>query len=179
MRSVFLMGKVKDLSIWRAHSYLIFERKTHSILFSGWSTEIVRLQLAKGFLGLALNKTLKPYCQSVTNPETKTRPSIQLPNQRTEKTLNIFTRGKTAPWAFAYRKITKVLLSTIKKTQNNIWHAKCARGPEEGPELISWYAKRGAFFQPGKAGNTDGEKRLSDVGKILLVTGPKKDHVSI
>ena len=76
-------------------------------------------------------------------------------------------------------KLTKALLRTIRKKQKNISHAKSTRGPEEGPELISRYAKRGAFFQPGEAGNTDGEERLSDVGKILLATGPKKDHVSI
>lgn len=58
-------------------------------------------------------------------------------------------------------------------------HAEHARGPGEGPELISSFAKRGEFFQHGEAGNTDGEKRLSQAGKILPVTGPKKDHVSI
>lgn len=76
-------------------------------------------------------------------------------------------------------KLTKALLSIRRKKQKNVSREKHARGPEEGPELISWYAKIGAFLQSGEAGNSDGEKRLQDVGKILLVTGPKKDHVAI
>lgn len=97
------MGKVKDPRIWRAHSYFIFERKIHSFLFSGCCTETTRLHLAKGFLGLILNKSLQPYCQSVTNPETKPRASIQLPSQCTEQNLPILTWGKASTWVFAYR----------------------------------------------------------------------------
>lgn len=74
-------------------------------------------------------------------------------------------------------KLTKALLSAIRKKQN-ISHAKRARGLGEWSEPISCYAKRGEFFQPRETGGTDGEKRLSDVGKTPLVSGPKKDHVS-
>ena len=148
------MGKVKDLSIWRAHSYFIFERNIHSILFSGCPTEIVRLHLAKGFLGLVLNKSLKPYCQSVTNTETKNRPSIQRPNQWAEEKLTVFTWGKS----------------------RRTYHMQSVQ--EAQRKGLSWFHNT-QNFQPGEAGNTDGKKRLTDVRKVLLVTRPKKDLLSI
>lgn len=135
----------KDLSIWRAHSYLIFERKVHRISFSGYHTGTVRLHSAKGFLGLIPNKSLKPCCPSVTNLERKARVSTQLPNQCTEQNLTAIAGGKQLHRLLHVGKLAKALLSLIRKNQKNISHAKRAEGPEEGPGLISQNVKMVAF----------------------------------
>lgn len=127
--SSFNIWESKDLSIWRAHSCLIFERKVHSISLSECHTETVRLHSAKGFVGLILNKSLKPYCPSVTNPERKARPSIQLPNQCTEQNFTAFAGGKTALWAFACRKTYKSPFIYHKEKPEKYITCKACRRP--------------------------------------------------
>lgn len=72
----------------------------------------------------------------------------------------------------------KAISPVIGTNQKRTSHAKPARRLEGEPELVSLYAKEGAFPQPGEAGDSfmDGEKRLSGAGKLSLKTGPRKDH---
>lgn len=76
-------------------------------------------------------------------------------------------------------KLIKTLLSTIRKKQKNILHTNRARGPEEVPELISCYAKGWHSFQPGRQETLTEKRDCQILGIFFLVTGPKKDHVSI
>lgn len=145
----------------------------HNIFLSGCPTEILRLYPAKGFPGLALNKSLKPYCQSVTNPELKTRPSIQLQNQCTEqKESPSLHEEKQLHGPLHNGKLTKAL--PIRKKQKNVSHTKRAIGPEEVPELISCYAKGWHSFQPGRQETLTEKRDCQILGFFFLLQCQRK-----
>lgn len=122
--SSFNRWESKDLSIWRVHSCLIFERKVH-ISFSGCHTETARLHSAKGFLCLILNKSLKPISNK-PRKESQTQHPAPKPVHRAKA--HSLCRRKTASLAFACRKTYKSpFISHEEKPEKYIICKVCRR----------------------------------------------------